>query len=191
MVQTAEPWHRNHPAIWARISNGLASSRCLFLQPEMRSVIMVVANVLVHETLEMPLVEDNHVIQQVSPTVADEAFCYSVLPRAAEAGPFWLDPKALDGADDLNVEVAPAIEYQILRGGVVREGLAQLMRDPCAGRMPCDAEVQKATAIMRDDEEAVDHPEGESRHGEEVHRGNDLAMVAQECRPALGRLLVP
>jgi hypothetical protein len=42
MVQTAEPWHRNHPSTWARTSDGLASCRSLLVQPEMCPVVVVV-----------------------------------------------------------------------------------------------------------------------------------------------------
>jgi hypothetical protein len=37
---------------------------------------------------------------------------------------------------------------------------------------------------MRNDEEAINHPQGQSRHGEEVHRRNGLAVIVQECRPS-------
>jgi N-acyl-D-aspartate/D-glutamate deacylase len=57
----------------------------------MRSVVVVVADVLGHQALKMAFVEDDDVIEQVSAAVADEAFGNAVLPRAAEAGPFGLD----------------------------------------------------------------------------------------------------
>ena len=124
MVQTAEPWHRNHPAVWACNSNDLASHPGLLVQPEMRPVIVVVADALGHRAPEMPLVEHDDVIEQVSAAVADEAFGDSVLRWTAEAGAHRLDPEALDGADDLSVEVGRAIEDQILRSRAVRKRLA-------------------------------------------------------------------
>ena len=48
---------------------------------------MVVADVFGHETLEMPLVEHNHVIEQIPAAVADKALGDTVLPRIAEARP--------------------------------------------------------------------------------------------------------
>jgi hypothetical protein len=80
MVQTAKPWHRNHPATWARSSNGLTSCRGLLFQPEVRPVVVVVADVLDHQALEMPLVEHDEVIEQVPAAVADEALGDAVLP---------------------------------------------------------------------------------------------------------------
>jgi hypothetical protein len=52
MVQTAKPRHRIHPATWARSSNGLAYFRGLLHQPEVRPVVVVVADVLDHEPPE-------------------------------------------------------------------------------------------------------------------------------------------
>ena len=80
----------------------------------MRSVIMVVADVFDHEQLEMPFVEHDDVIQQISTAVADEALGDAVLPWATEAGALGLDPEALDGADDLGIEIGHAIKDEML-----------------------------------------------------------------------------
>jgi hypothetical protein len=39
--------------------------------------------------------------------------------------------------------------------------------------------MKDAPPVMRDHEKAVKHAEGERRHGEEIHRGNGIAMVVQ------------
>src|ERR1019366_1420853 len=44
--------------------------------------------------------------------------------------------------------------------------------------------------IMADDEEAVQHPKGESGDGEEVHGYDSFTMIAQKGQPALGGLRV-
>jgi hypothetical protein len=36
---------------------------------------------------------------------------------------------------------------------------------------------------MLDDRDKIQNSKGEAWHGEEVHRCNDLSMIAQECRP--------
>src|ERR1017187_5123385 len=191
MVQTAESRHRNHPATWARNSNGLAPCRGLLLQPEVRPVLVVVTDVLAHQTLQMPFVYYDDMIQQVPAAVADEALGDAVLPRVAEAGPLGLDSEALDDADDLSVEVGGAVEYQVLRSRVIREGLAQLLCDPNTARMPGKVAVQDAPPVMGDDEEAIEHAEGQRRHGEEVHRSNRFTVILQERRPSFCRLRDP
>lgn len=136
MVQAAEPRHRDYPATWARNSNGLASCRGLLLQPEVRLVFVVVTYVLGHEPSKMSLVEHDHMIEQVSPAIADEALRHSVLPRTAETSSLGFDPETLDGGDDLCVEVGGAVEDQMLRSRAIRKSLTQLLYHPGACRMP-------------------------------------------------------
>jgi hypothetical protein len=45
--------------------------------------------------------------------------------------------------------------------------------------------VKDATTVVADDEKAVENAESKRGYGEEVHRGNGLAMVPQERQPAL------
>ena len=58
-------------------------------------VIVVVTHVLGHQASEMPLVEYDHMIEQVSPAITDEAFCDSVLSRTAKLVRFGSIPKLL------------------------------------------------------------------------------------------------
>jgi hypothetical protein len=93
----------------------------------MRAVLVVAANVLDHETLEMPLVEHDDMIEQIVSATADKSFCYAVLPRTAKASSLGFYPEALDGAGDFRVEVSSVIEDQILRGGVIRKCLTEFL----------------------------------------------------------------
>jgi hypothetical protein len=54
--------------------------------------------------------------------------------------------------------------------------------------MPGDIEMNDASPIMRNDEEAVQHSEGQREYGDEIHDGNGLAVIAQKRRPSLCRL---
>lgn len=77
----------------------------LLLQAEVRSVVVVVADVFSHEPLEVPLVEHNDMIDQVSAAVAYKALGDAVLPGTTEGGPLGLNAKPFDGADDSRTEV--------------------------------------------------------------------------------------
>ena len=57
--------------------------------------------------------------------------------------------------------------------------------------MPRYVEVKNSPPIMRDDKEAIENAEGECRHGEEVHRCDGFAVIAQERRPTLCRIGIP
>jgi hypothetical protein len=46
--------------------------------------------------------------------------------------------------------------------------------------------VQDTPAIMANDEEAVEHGEGDRGNREEIHRGNGFPMVTEKSEPTLG-----
>jgi hypothetical protein len=48
--------------------------------------------------------------------------------------------------------------------------------------------LQNLAAFVLDDKEAIQHPEGYSRHGKEIHGGDDLAMILQKGQPLLHRV---
>jgi hypothetical protein len=68
--------------------------------------------------------------------------------------------------------------------------LSQLLSNPRARGVTRDIEIQDSPAVVGDDEEAVQHAECEGRYGEEIHRGDGLAMVVQEGQPAFRWLRV-
>src|ERR1700730_1348680 len=149
----------------------------------MSPVLVVVADVLVHQPQQVPYVQNDDVIQQISSAISHPAFGDAVLPRASEVGLPGSDAEALHRADDLLVEVRSAIEDQITRCCIVRKCFAQLLRDPKATWMPGDATVENPTSIVCNDEEAVQDAEGQRRHGKEIHRCNRFSVVVQESRP--------
>ena len=51
--------------------------------------------------------------------------------------------------------------------------------------MAGDVEVENSPSIVANDEQAVEHPEGDGRHRKEVHGGDSFAMIAQEGEPTL------
>ena len=149
---------------------------------------MIVADVLGHQPFEMPLVEHDHMIEQVSPAIADEAFCDSVLPGTAKASSLGFYPEALDGADDLFAEVRCPVEDQIARRRAIRKSLAKLLADPCATRMYGDAAMEDVPPVVGDHKEAIKDIKGQRWHGEEVHRRNRFSMIAEKRCPSFCRL---
>ncbi len=58
-----------------------------------------------------------------------------------------------------------AVEEEVLRRGVVRESLAQLVNHPSRCRIRLHVEVYNTSAAMLDDKEHVKHPQRGRRHG--------------------------
>src|SRR6266851_3724723 len=61
-------------------------------EPEVRPILVVIAHVLSHQPLQMSLIQDDHVIQQISPATSNPTLSNTVLPRAAKCSAGWLAP---------------------------------------------------------------------------------------------------
>ena len=191
MMQAAETRHGNDFRTHGTFHRCIATRRSLLPQPEMRPVVVVVADVLGHEPFQMAFIEHDHMVEQIAAAVADEALSDAVLPRTLEAGSLRFDAEALDCIDDFFIEARAAIEDQVLGCGIVGKRFAQLLDHPRTGRMLGHVAMKNSPPVMRDDEEAIEHAESQRRHGEEIHRSDGLAMIGQECRPSLRRLRIP
>jgi hypothetical protein len=130
---------------------------------------MVVMDVLVHQALQMALIEHNHMVEKLSSAGADETLGYTVLPGAPNRNANRRSTKILDSLKNLALESVLAIEDEILRRRIVWEGLTELLRHPGSRRMPCDVPVKDTPPIMPDHEEAILYVEGECRHSKEAH----------------------
>ncbi len=64
---------------------------------------------------------------------------------------------------------------------------SQLLCNPESIGILCHIEVQDLTAVVADDEEAIQNTERERWDGKEVHRGNGFPMIPEECQPSLRR----
>ena len=110
MMQTTKARHRDNVLRVRRLYCCRSVVGSLLRQPEMRAVVVVVVDVLVHEALKMALVENDNMIEQIAAAVTDEAFGYAVLPRTAVTCTLGLDAKALHSFDYIGVEVRAAIK---------------------------------------------------------------------------------
>src|SRR6266581_3909002 len=59
-------------------------------EPKMRPVLVIVVQVRRHQPFEMPLIQDNHVVQQVASATSHPALSNTVLPRTAKGRASWL-----------------------------------------------------------------------------------------------------
>ena len=125
MMQTAYSGHGNDPSIFTGIRSRRPSSGGSFAQSQMRSIFMVVMDVISHQAFQMTLIENNDMIEQVPAAVTDPAFGNAVLPRTSKAGSLGLNAQGFDHVDHLTVEVRRPIKDQIFRGRIVRECFSQ------------------------------------------------------------------
>ena len=95
MMQTAEPRHGDHFATSFGICGCSPPARRLLRKSKMGSVLMIVADVIGHETLQMALVEDDDMIKEIASATSDESLGNAVLPRALERRSFRLHTKGV------------------------------------------------------------------------------------------------
>jgi hypothetical protein len=131
------------------------------------------------------------VIEQIATAATDETFRNSVLSRALERSANRLNSDGFHGLDNFGVEDSVAAVDEVFWRRVIGKRFTQLLRYPCAGWMASHIEVEHAPPVVADDKETREHTEGERWHGEEIHRGDGLAMVVQKRRPSFDRLRIP
>src|SRR4029077_8505230 len=80
---------------------------------------------------------------------------------------------------------------QVARGLSPRECLCDLTCDPFRGRMWCDVDPDKVSALQSNDDEDIEQVEAHGRGNEQVHGGDVRRMVTQEGAPSRGRRSAP
>jgi hypothetical protein len=78
-----------------------------------RTVVVVVGDVLAEEPTEMSLVSDGDVVEELAAHAADPALGDAVLPRGAVGGPRRLDAEGSHRGDDLGGERRVAVEDEM------------------------------------------------------------------------------
>src|SRR5579863_181115 len=188
----------DHPALASKSPCDVAgiflcvtTRRRSLLQREMGTILEIVEDVFVDQAFQMPPFENDHMVEQIPAAVAYPAFRNPVLPWTSETGALGLNAETLHSFDHFTVELRAAIKDYVAGGRVIGKRLAQLLNDPCTRRMARHLTLKNAPPVMRDDEKAVEHSEGQRGHSKEIHRGDGFPMIAQKRCPSLGRLRTP
>jgi hypothetical protein len=80
MMQPADNWHLDHPAKLRRLD--LPRDRRVLVGREVGSEILIVIDMRSQDAFQRSLVEDDHMVQALSPDGADQALRKWILPRA-------------------------------------------------------------------------------------------------------------
>src|ERR1035441_667725 len=154
---------------------------------EMSPVLVVITDVLIQQPSQVPLIENDHVIEQVPPHTANPPLRNSVLPRTPECSATRLAAHRLHGRNYSSTELGVPIEDQeALRLFAAFPSFVQLQGNPKRVGIASHVAVQDPTPVVADDKEVVQNAEGQCRHREEVHRCDRLAMITKKNQPAPG-----
>jgi hypothetical protein len=186
-MQATESSVRNNTTPSRRTNS---ASRCFLAQSEVGAVIVIIADVLGKQSLQVVLVQSNDMVEEVPPTASDPALCNAILPRALEGGLDARHVHGTNGRGNFQPELLVMIEKEELGGGLIWKSFPQLLDDPTTGGMPSDIELEDAPTIMADDKEAIEYVESKSGNGEEIHRSYGFAMITKKSHPSLRRFRI-
>jgi len=110
MVQPAESRKGLNLALARRANFCCTTCRRVLRESKMRPVLMVVKHVGRHQSFEMPLIEDDHVVQSVASAASYPALSNTVLPRTAKGRARWLAPHLPHSRNHIGAELCVAVE---------------------------------------------------------------------------------
>jgi hypothetical protein len=155
-------------------------------ESKMRAVFVVVADVFREQPLQMAFIHRNDVVQQIMSAAFNPTLRRAVLPRAFERGSDWPHLQRSNSYGNLKSVLAVPVKDQKPRSRPEGKRFSQLLDGPQAGRVLGHVEMQDAPTVVADDEETVEHAEGDRWDGEEIHCGDRFPMVTQKCEPTPG-----
>src|SRR5215469_4087064 len=156
----------------------------------MRPVPMVVEQVGRHQSFEMPLIQDDHVVQRVASATSHPTLSNTVLPRTAKGRASWLASQVPHGRNHIGVKLCVAVEWQESLRLLVGPCFSQLLDYPKRMGISRHIAMQDLTPVVADDKKAVQNTKRERWDGEKVHRSNGLAMVSEERQPLLDGICI-
>jgi len=158
---------------------------CIFVEREVSSRPVIVREVASQDAAQVPFAKDEDKIQTLAPDRADEPLREGVLPGAGGRRQNLTDPHAPHSLPERVAVDRVAIAEEIGRGGVVREGIDDLLGGPGSGGMLGDVEVEDATAMVGEHDEDEEDAQVRGWHREEIDRDQVADMVGQEGSPGL------
>ena len=85
MMQANDAREKHQTCRLARLGRSRPHRQCAFFKRVVDLVRVIIRDVILDQTAQMNVVEDNQVIEKLSATASDPAFCHSILPRACRA----------------------------------------------------------------------------------------------------------
>ena len=123
---------------------------------------MVVIDVFREQPFEMTFIHRDDMVQQVSPTTFDPALRHTVLPWTPKGGSHRIQLQGPYRTQDFRAVFCIPVEDQIPGRRPKRECFPQLLDNPRGRGMGSDVEMQDPPTIMPDDDEAIEHAEGDA-----------------------------
>jgi hypothetical protein len=149
------------PLNWAAVGR-------ILVEREVSTRPVVVREVASQGAAQVPFAKNEDVIQTLAPDGADEPLREGVLPRALRRREDFSDPHALHALPEHVTVDRVAIAEEVRRGGVVREGVHDLLGGPGSCGMLGDIEVEDAPAVVGKHDEDEQNAQARGGNREEI-----------------------
>lgn len=159
---------------------------CILVEREMGSCAMVVGEVPGQRATEVPLAENDDVVEALASDRADETFRERILPRTVWRREDFINPHALHAMAKLLAIDSVTVAQEIGRRGVVREGVYDLLGSPVGGGVLGHVEVDDAPAMVSEHDEDEEPAQARCGDCEEVEGDKVSDMIGEERPPSLG-----
>ena len=186
MMKPTEAGQRNDATVFGFLLDWTTGGS-LFLQRQMYPVVVIVAEILAQDSLEVPFAQHNHTIQTFPPDAADHSLGKRVLPGTSRRCLHLHYPHVLDPFLEIGTVDSISVSQQILGCCIPWARLNELLCSPFRGRVSGNVEVNDLPGSMVENDRYVQNSEGRSRHRQKVHGIGVVHVILQECPPGLGR----
>jgi len=161
------------------------------IHPEglMNSPAMVVIEVAAQDLPQMPLIQDDHMVEAFSTDTPDQSFDERILPRTSWCGNHLLDAHVLDALLEVPTIDTVTISQKVSGCFIPWESIDDLLGSPLGSWIRGDVEMQDAPSVMSQDQEDEEDLIPHGWYDEEVD-GRDVSdVILQEALPGLRRRL--
>jgi hypothetical protein len=144
---------------------------------------VVVGEIRAQDAAEMGAVQNDDVIQALTPDGADHRFRERVLPGRSGGGEHLADPHGSDASREGLAVDRVSIPQEVWRAGLVRERLNDLANGPGRGGVFGHVDVEEFAAVMPQDDENEEQVGGDRGDNEEVDGDNVSGMRGEKGAP--------
>ena len=183
MMQAADFGNRGDRAEFRRLN--WASVGRILVEREVSASLVIVREVRGEEASQVPLAENDNVVEALAPDRADESLREGILPRAVRDRENFTDSHTRHTLpEDVTVDCV-AVAEEVGRCGIVGEGVYDLLGGPVGGGMFGHIEMDDPPAMVSEYHENEEYAQAGSGDREEVE-GDEIAdMVVKERAPGL------
>ena len=151
----------------------------------MGSCLLEVGHIGIEDALELPLMQDQQVVQTLLPHTPHESLADGIGPWGMNRRFEQLDATGPRHPHKRGAKFAIVISYQILRCLSIGRGFAELLGRPGIGRRSCHAHLDDLARLQFDDEEGKEGSKEQIGDLEEVTRPDVGGMGVQKRAPLL------